>query len=130
MYVRLMVHLVESHAPAFRALSPAMARRSAQSPLPIPTHHDRVAHRLKLTRLASGFRNQAEFCRRVGITQQAWNNYERGVNRISLDQAFKLVNALGVDLDWIYRGATRDVPRDMWTRLQPLLSPDDLSAAS
>jgi transcriptional regulator with XRE-family HTH domain len=41
-----------------------------------------ISARLKRTREALGF-SQARWCRLVGITPSAWNNYERGANRIS-----------------------------------------------
>jgi transcriptional regulator with XRE-family HTH domain len=118
---------VWSAKPAFMEPSPAMARRAAP---PVPTHHNAIAHRLKLTYQASGERSKAAFCRRVGISSQAWNNYESGINRISIDQALKLTSALGVSLDWIYRGRTFGLPVEFYNRLDPLLSAGDRIAAS
>ena len=50
--------------------------------------------------------NQAEFCRRVGISQTAWNNYERGRARLSINAATKIREALKIPTDWIYFGDT------------------------
>jgi transcriptional regulator with XRE-family HTH domain len=72
-----------------------------------------VGERLKRTREALGYEGhggQAIWCRFVGITPQAWNNYESGLNRISLDQAFKVCAATGVTLDWIYFGDRSGLP--------------------
>lgn len=79
------------------------------STVPAMTRHDRdnsldtVAGRLKRTREAFKM-NQADWCRLVGIETQAWNNYESGRRRISIDQAIRVCQATGVTIDWIYRG--------------------------
>ncbi|MET3252239.1 helix-turn-helix domain-containing protein [Bradyrhizobium diazoefficiens] len=57
--------------------------------------------------------NQATFCRLVKIEQQAWNNYERGTRRISLDQALKVCAKTGASLDFIYRGISSALPHDL-----------------
>lgn len=62
-----------------------------------------MADRLRRTREAFGLK-QAAWCRLVGIEPQAWNNYERGIRRISIDEAIKVCQATGVSMDWIYRG--------------------------
>ncbi len=64
-----------------------------------------MAGRLRLLREAVA-ENQAEFCRRVGLSQTAWNNYERGRGRISIDAAAKIREALKIPTDWIYFGDT------------------------
>jgi transcriptional regulator with XRE-family HTH domain len=64
---------------------------------------DPIADRLRRTREAFKM-NQAQWCRLVGIETQAWNNYESGRRRISIDQAIKVCQATGVTIDWIYRG--------------------------
>jgi transcriptional regulator with XRE-family HTH domain len=62
-----------------------------------------LAKRLRLTREAMKL-SQAEWCRLVGIDPQAWNNYEKARNRISIDEALKVCQATRASLDWIYRG--------------------------
>jgi transcriptional regulator with XRE-family HTH domain len=89
---------------AFARPLPPMAKQSRN-----PASLNGIAERLRLTREASGM-IQAQFCRIVGIGQQAWNNYERGERRISIDQALQLCSALGVTLDWIYRGIASGLP--------------------
>jgi transcriptional regulator with XRE-family HTH domain len=54
----------------------------------------------------------------VGIETQAWNNYERGLRRISIDQAIKVCQATGVSLDWVYRGLAAWLPVELATALQ------------
>lgn len=65
--------------------------------------NEAIAERLIRTREALGL-SQAQWCRLTGIAPQAWNNYEQGLNRISIDQAIKVCQATGVTTDWIYRG--------------------------
>ncbi|WP_377830304.1 helix-turn-helix domain-containing protein [Bradyrhizobium lupini] len=76
-----------------------------------------LAERLRRTRESKKLK-QADWCRFVGIGPQAWNNYERGINRISIDQAIKVCAATGVSLDWIYRGITAGLPYDIAVALQ------------
>ena len=64
-----------------------------------------IARRLRVLREAVA-ENQAEFCRRVGISQTAWNNYERGRARLSINAATKIREALKIPTDWIYFGDT------------------------
>ena len=78
-----------------------------------------VAERLRRTREATKL-NQADWCRLVGIVPQAWNNYERGRNRISIDQALKVCQATGASLDWIYRGLADGLPVNLAVALQKL----------
>src|SRR5262245_39561537 len=63
------------------------------------TNLDELGERLKLTREALGLA-QVDLCRRTGISTQAWNNYERGAKRISVDNAIRLRERLGIPLDW------------------------------
>jgi transcriptional regulator with XRE-family HTH domain len=69
------------------------------------TSKDAIAERLVLLRIAVGGDSQVAFCAKTGISTNAWNNLERGRNRISLDTALELARSTGVSLDWIYRGA-------------------------
>ena len=86
---------------------------------PHPESIEAIADRLKRTREAMGFYNQAEWCRLVGIDTNAWNNYEKARNRISIDQAIKVCQATGVTTDWIYRGLmTAGLPANVQTALQ------------
>ncbi|MBB4042037.1 DNA-binding XRE family transcriptional regulator [Microvirga flocculans] len=84
-------------------------RAMAKQPIR-PDSKEAIAERLTLTREAMGMK-QADFCRLVGITPQAWNNYEEAVNRISIDAALKVVQATGISLDWIYRGYEALLPQ-------------------
>ena len=72
-------------------------------PAPYPTSLPEIAERLRALRIATSA-NQTEFCRRVGMTTGAWNNYERGRAQIGVDAAMRLREKLRVPLDWIYFG--------------------------
>src|SRR3954470_24745391 len=61
-----------------------------------------VANRLKLTREALGYK-PSTIARLMGVSQQAWTNWERG-RMITLPAALKLCSVARVHLDWIYRG--------------------------
>jgi transcriptional regulator with XRE-family HTH domain len=77
-----------------------------------------IGDRLKLTREVKKL-NQATWCKLVGIEQQAWNNYERGRKRISIDQALKVCRFAGVTLDWIYRGVpSASIPLELAMKVQ------------
>lgn len=73
--------------------------------------------RLKSLRLAMGMK-QAPWCRLVGISTAAWNNFESGYRRISIDQAIKICSAVGVSLDWIYRGQAGALPFDLAIKIK------------
>lgn len=85
-----------------------------------------IAERLRTLRKAYG-PTQVGFTARVGINQPTWNNWEREIGRISLDEAMKLVRAIGVTLDWIYRGETSTLRLDIQDRLREAES-DPLAA--
>lgn len=84
-----------------------------------PTSREAIAERLKLTRMACS-PSQAAFAKLTGISTQAWNNYEKDVNRISLDQARKLCERIGVTLDWIYRGEMYGLPMKLAADIQKI----------
>lgn len=82
-----------------------------------PESTQSVAARLRLTRLAFGMK-KAPWCRFVGITPQAWENVEGSdrspaKNRISIEQALKVIRATGVDMNWIYQGITAGLPHKL-----------------
>lgn len=68
-----------------------------------------IGERLKALRIGLGHEHSsAGFARLVGLTAQAWNHYELGRRRISLDEADKLIRRFGIPLDWIYYGTAED----------------------
>ena len=81
------------------------------SPKEFSTTKD-VSERLRQLRAALAI-SQAQLCRRAGIEANAWNNYEKGRNRISVDHAIKVKRAFGVTLDWIYHADMGGVRSDI-----------------
>jgi transcriptional regulator with XRE-family HTH domain len=69
-----------------------------------------IGARLRWSRKTLGF-NQADWCRLVGIVPQAWNNYERELRVISINQSLKVCETTELSLDWIYRGVTTGLPK-------------------
>lgn len=78
-----------------------------------------IARRLVATRLALGYDNQVEFCTALGVSPQAWNNYERARAKPSLDVALQMCDRFNLTLDWIFRGDAGGLPH----RLAELLLP-------
>lgn len=62
-----------------------------------------IGHRLALTRQVLGFA-QGDFAARAGLKANAYNQYEMGKKRPSLEAAIALCDAYDLTLDWIYRG--------------------------
>lgn len=82
------------------------SRRSAE-------HHEEVARRCRVLRIAVTGDNATEFARLIGLNQQTWNNYETGIRRITPDAALLAAIKTGVSFDWIYRGLVSHLPRDL-----------------
>lgn len=68
-----------------------------------------IGMRLQLTRQAFGM-NQTEFADGAGISQHAYNQYERGHRRPNIDAAIALRDQYGITLDWIYCGDPSGLP--------------------
>jgi transcriptional regulator with XRE-family HTH domain len=84
-----------------------------------------IGARLRALREALGYKRARAFCEVVGITEQAWNNYECGRRRISLDEAMKVVARTGASLDWIYRGLEHTLPVNVAEKLRLNLAAAD-----
>jgi transcriptional regulator with XRE-family HTH domain len=98
----------------FAIVSP-MARAASVDPESVPE----IGRRLRLTREAMGM-TQAAFCRLIGIDTPQWNNYEKGLRRISPDPALQLCRVTGVSMDWIYRGIPNQLPADLAAKIARL----------
>ena len=68
-----------------------------------------IAERLIASRKAIGLK-QAEYAERAGIPNNTYNQYEQAKGRPSLDFAYKLCDAYGLTLDWIYNGDPSGLP--------------------
>ena len=75
-----------------------------------------IAARLRALRAAVA-PSQAEFCRRLGVATNTWNQYEKGNSRPDLDHATKIARTFGVTLDWIYLGDASGLPHALALRL-------------
>lgn len=84
------------------------------------TSKEAITERLVLLRMAVSGDSQVAFCAKTGIAPNAWNNLEKGRNRISIDTALELARATGVSLDWIYRGPDYEhtLPGDLASRIR------------
>lgn len=82
------------------------------------TSGEAIGKRLRLLRQSSGL-SQTTWARQIaGLTAQAWNNYERGRARISLDVALVLNRRVGVSLDWIFCGELAGLPLGLAVQMQ------------
>lgn len=84
---------------------------------------DGITERLVLLRraLAGDARgSQVRFSQLTGIATNAWNNLEKGTNRISVDTAMQLARTTGVSLDWIYQGEGHEhrLPGDLLEKIR------------
>ncbi|MDO9364638.1 MAG: helix-turn-helix transcriptional regulator [Sphingopyxis sp.] len=68
------------------------------------TSNEAITERLIQLRVAISGESQIAFCAKTGLKPNAWNNLEKGRNRISIDTALELARSTGASLDWIYRG--------------------------
>lgn len=82
-----------------------------------PSSLEQISARLTLLRGALDL-TQASMADLIGAKPQAWGNYETGERRIRVDEALKLCTALGVTLDWIYRGNMSQLPVELAEKLQ------------
>jgi transcriptional regulator with XRE-family HTH domain len=99
---------------------PTTMRRPKLDPLTLPM----IAHRLRATREAVGM-SQIELCRRADIKPNAYNQWEKGHGRPSLEHAFRLVHTLSITLDWIYLGDLSGVPHGLASRIVARMPPAD-----
>lgn len=63
-----------------------------------------IGARLEAIRTAFSDLNQAQWAEKHHIAPTQYNNWERGVRRISVDVAQSLCETYGLTLDYIYRG--------------------------
>ena len=88
-----------------------------------PTALNEIAERLALTRQALGY-TQATMSRLMGSSTagQAWENYEAGRRRISVDHALALCRTCGVTLAWVYQGQMDTLPKSLYDKISELLT--------
>jgi DNA-binding XRE family transcriptional regulator len=107
------IHLVCSSDLGISAPFPAMPKHLLH-----PRSVEAVRLRLIALRMAIG-PNQRRFAEKAAIANNTWSNYENEVGRrISLEEAFKLVDTYGVTLDWIYEGRAGQMPGDLMEKIR------------
>ena len=79
-----------------------------------------IGRRLLLTRQALGIDAQGEFARRAGIGVTAYNQYEMGRKRPSIENAVALCDAYHLTLDWLYRGDPSGLTYELGAALQAM----------
>jgi transcriptional regulator with XRE-family HTH domain len=81
--------------------------------------HQDVAKRLILLEKLLGLK-AADICRKTKIAPNAWSQYTDtdGKRRITLDAAYKLKDAYGVTLEWIYDDDDSRLPQDIAAALR------------
>ena len=76
-----------------------------------------LAKRLELTREALGL-NAAQLCKRIGIKENRWSQYESGQRRITLEVAEAFCDEFDLTLDWIYRGKAGQLPHALRLKMR------------
>ncbi len=66
--------------------------------------------RLRAARLVLGAQSEKKMAADLGVTTNAYNNYERGVRLVDVAMAVRLLELTGIGPDWIYAGSTTGVP--------------------
>jgi len=69
---------------------------------------EKVGRRLKLLRALYG-ETQEAFGARFGLSQNQYNQYEKGTRHLPVHRAMRLAQITGVTLDWIYLEKSRNV---------------------
>ncbi len=83
------------------------------SPLPTAPHptDEHVGQRLRLRRQMLRL-SQDSLARRIGVTFQQVQKYERGRNRISASRLHDIATVLGVSVDWFFSDLPTAVPME------------------
>lgn len=80
---------------------------------------EKVGARLALVREVLGL-SQTDMASRAGLAVNAWNNYETGRRRISVDAAIAVCAAFRLTLDYIYCGDASNLPHGLARALDAL----------
>lgn len=78
-----------------------------------------IAERLIATQQALDV-EPVELCKESGISQTQWTQFTdpKYKRRITLDAAYKLKDAYGITLEWIYDGDRTKLPSDVRQKLR------------
>lgn len=80
---------------------------------------DKVGARLALVREVLGL-SQTQIAGQAGIAVNAWNNYETGRRRISIDAAIAVAREFRLTLDYIYVGDPSNLPHGLARAIEAL----------
>src|SRR5687768_2917336 len=72
-------------------------------------YRSRIGRRIREVRIEHGFRNQAEFARRVGLHPSQLSRMERGLQRIDSVLLRRIADALSVPLDSLFPDDSTEV---------------------
>src|ERR1700682_3175851 len=84
-----------------------MPRMATKGPQPVDAY---VGARIRLRRSLLGM-SQTELGKRIGVTFQQVQKYERGANRIGASRLMQICAVLEVTPAWLLEGAPRPQPR-------------------
>jgi transcriptional regulator with XRE-family HTH domain len=79
-----------------------------------------IGRRLLLTRKVFDL-NQKEFSKRANVGNSAYNQFENGVQRPSIESATALCDTYHLTLDWIYLGDMRGLRHETATAILALV---------
>jgi transcriptional regulator with XRE-family HTH domain len=91
-------------------------------------HRSAIGRRIRWTREALGLK-QVEFARRCGISPQALNNYEKGLQPPVWEQAVKICKGSGASMEWIYRGIRFGLPAELTNAFAQFEAADEAKRA-
>lgn len=74
--------------------------------------------RLRAARLVLGVDAEKDMAEQLGVTTNAYSNYETGTRLVDVAMSVRLLELTGIGPDWIYAGATTGVPFDRARSLQ------------
>lgn len=98
-------------------------------PRTIPYAPDEVGERIRILRVAFGFKTQAAFAEHIGAKRGEVAAWESGGRRPSIEKAEPIVERFRVTLDWLFLGNSAKLDHDVATLLadtRVALSPEDL----
>lgn len=92
---------------------------------PVDIH---VGTKLRQQRLSKGL-SQDELGKRVKITFQQIQKYERGLNRVSSSKLYEFAKILGVKIEYFFSGFSVTGDYEFNDNVQPLMAAEDLRNA-
>lgn len=88
---------------------------------------EKVGSRLAIVREVLGL-SQTQIAAQAGLAVNAWNNYETGRRRISVDAAISVAREFRLTLDYIYVGDTANLPHGLARAIEAVRTARNLEA--